>query len=130
MLSEKWTLFSSQKGTCSTIQVPFCEEKSVQLFRVAFFWSDFLQNPYFSSIMEWNFVFKGPTVYNLAIKTLALENKLMHRSVSVWSKVLKAGILLQTDGCNNLSSSVLTVETCSIFQEGIVLDVKVCQYSM
>ena len=33
---------------CSTIQVPFCEEKSVQLVRVAFFRSDFLQNPYFS----------------------------------------------------------------------------------
>ena len=32
-----WTLFSSQKGTCSIIQVPFCEEKSVQLVRVAFF---------------------------------------------------------------------------------------------
>ena len=44
-----WTHFSSQKGTCSTIQVPFCDEKSVQLFRVAFFRSDFLQNPYFSS---------------------------------------------------------------------------------
>ena len=31
-----WTLFSSQKGTCSTIQVqyiPFCVEKSVQLIR-------------------------------------------------------------------------------------------------
>ena len=32
----------------STIEVPFCDEKSVQLFRVAFFRSDFLQNPYFS----------------------------------------------------------------------------------
>ena len=31
----------------STIQVPFCEEKSVQLVRVAFFQSDFLQNAYF-----------------------------------------------------------------------------------
>ena len=29
------------------LQVPLCEEKSVQLFRVAFFRSDFLQNPYF-----------------------------------------------------------------------------------
>ena len=37
--------FLQQKGT---IQVPFCEEKSVQLVRVAFFRSDFLQNPYFS----------------------------------------------------------------------------------
>ena len=32
----------------SLVQVPFCEEKSVQLFRVAFFQKDFLQNPYFS----------------------------------------------------------------------------------
>ena len=30
------------------LQVPFCEEKSVQLVRLAFFRSDFLQNPYFS----------------------------------------------------------------------------------
>ena len=32
----------------SLLQVPFCEDESVQLFRVAFFRSDFLQNPYFS----------------------------------------------------------------------------------
>ena len=32
----------------SLVQVPFCEDESVQLFRVAFFQSDFLQNPYFS----------------------------------------------------------------------------------
>ena len=31
------------------LQVPFCEEKSVQLVRVASFRSDFLQNPYFST---------------------------------------------------------------------------------
>ena len=31
------------------LQVPFCEEKSVQLVRLAFFRSDFLQNPYFSN---------------------------------------------------------------------------------
>ena len=38
-----------KKNVCydSLLQVPFCEEKSVQLFRVAFFQSDFLQNPYF-----------------------------------------------------------------------------------
>ena len=36
-------------GFCKkSLQVPFCEEKSVQLVRVAFFRSDFLQNPYFS----------------------------------------------------------------------------------
>ena len=33
----------------SLLQVPFCEDESVQLFRVAFFRSDLLQNPYFSS---------------------------------------------------------------------------------
>ena len=32
-------------------QVLFCKEKSVQLFRVAFFRSDFLQNPYFSTFL-------------------------------------------------------------------------------
>jgi hypothetical protein len=32
----------------SLLQVPFCEDESVQLFRVAFFRTDFLQNPYFS----------------------------------------------------------------------------------
>ena len=31
----------------SLVQVPFFEDESVQLFRVAFFQSDFLQNPYF-----------------------------------------------------------------------------------
>ena len=30
------------------LQLPFCEDESVQLFRVAFWRSDFLQNPYFS----------------------------------------------------------------------------------
>jgi hypothetical protein len=30
------------------LQVPFCEDESVQLFRVAFCRSDFLQNPYFN----------------------------------------------------------------------------------
>ena len=34
------------------LQVPFCEEKSVQLFRVAFFRSDLLQNPYFSKNIQ------------------------------------------------------------------------------
>ena len=35
-------------GFCKkSLQVPFCEEKSVQLVRVAFFRSDILQNPYF-----------------------------------------------------------------------------------
>ena len=45
------TLNSLKKIVCydSLLQVPFCEEKSVQLFRVTFFQSDFLQNPYFSS---------------------------------------------------------------------------------
>ena len=32
----------------SLVQVPFCEDESVQLFRVAFFRIDFFQNPYFS----------------------------------------------------------------------------------
>ena len=31
------------------LQVPLCEDESVQLFRVAFCRSDFLQNPYFSA---------------------------------------------------------------------------------
>ena len=31
------------------MQVPFCEDECVQLFRVAFFRIDFFQNPYFSS---------------------------------------------------------------------------------
>ena len=30
------------------VQVPSYDEKSVQIFRIAFFRSDFLQNPYFS----------------------------------------------------------------------------------
>ena len=32
----------------SLVQVPFCEDENVQLFRVAFFRRDFFQNPYFS----------------------------------------------------------------------------------
>ena len=40
-------------GFCKkSLQVPFCEEKSVQLVRVAFFRSDFLQNPYFSGFQN------------------------------------------------------------------------------
>ena len=31
----------------SILHVPFCEDESVQLFRVAFFRRDFFQNPYF-----------------------------------------------------------------------------------
>ena len=31
------------------LQVPFCEDESAQLFRVAFCRSDFLQNPYFNA---------------------------------------------------------------------------------
>ena len=39
----------------SLLQVPFYEEKSVRLFRVAFFRSDFLKNPYFNGMdNEWN----------------------------------------------------------------------------
>ena len=54
-----WTLFSSQKGTCSTIQVPLCEEKSVQLFRVAFFEVtsyniDTLSVVHFSIVLFWS----------------------------------------------------------------------------
>ena len=36
---QRWPVehfFYLQKGTCSTTQVPFCEEKSVQLVSVAF----------------------------------------------------------------------------------------------
>ena len=44
----KETFVSGQpRCPCSSIQVPFCGEKSVLLFRVAFFQSDCLQNPYF-----------------------------------------------------------------------------------
>ena len=35
----------------SLLQVPFCEDESVQLFRVAFFWIDFFQNPYFNYVV-------------------------------------------------------------------------------
>ena len=39
-------------GFCKkSLQVPFCEEKSVQLVRVAFFRSDFLQNPYLNRLI-------------------------------------------------------------------------------
>ena len=38
----------SEKCNSELLQVPFCEDESVQLFRVAFFRSDFLQKPYFS----------------------------------------------------------------------------------
>ena len=40
--------YPANKKTYISRQVPFCEEKSVQLVRVKFFRSDFLQNPYFS----------------------------------------------------------------------------------
>ena len=37
---------------CIVLQLPFREEKSVQLVRVAFFRSDFLQNPYFNDLTQ------------------------------------------------------------------------------
>ena len=44
-----------QRSVVSTlVQVPFCEDESVQLFRVAFFRSDFLQNSYFSTLVQIN----------------------------------------------------------------------------
>ena len=36
----------------SLVQVPFREDESVQLFRVAFFRSDFLLNPYFNRLLH------------------------------------------------------------------------------
>ena len=35
-------------GVPAVLEVPQSEEKSVQLVRGSSFWSDFLQNPYFS----------------------------------------------------------------------------------
>ena len=40
------------KACCIHRYIPLCEEKSVQLFRVAFFRSDFFKNPYFR--LHWN----------------------------------------------------------------------------
>ena len=40
----------------SLVQVPFCEGESVQLFRVAFFRSDFFQNPYFTKKIALQYV--------------------------------------------------------------------------
>ena len=39
------------------LQVPFCEDEIVQLFRVAFCRSDFLQNPYFSFLLQLVYLF-------------------------------------------------------------------------
>ena len=36
----------------SLLQVPFCKDESVQLFRVAFFRRDFFQNPFFSKYVK------------------------------------------------------------------------------
>ena len=49
---------SLKYGFCKkyTVQVPFCEDKSVQLLRVAFFQSDFLQNPYFSGNLYYHWL--------------------------------------------------------------------------
>ena len=47
-----WTIFSSQKGIFSTAGTLLWQEKSVLLFRVASFRSDFLQNTYFSNFFK------------------------------------------------------------------------------
>ena len=47
------------KSHFGKMQVPFCEEKSVQLVRVAFFRSDFLQNPYFRVRLRFEFEIKN-----------------------------------------------------------------------
>ena len=41
----------SDQITENVSKVPSCDEKSVQLVRVASFRSDFLQNPYFRSVI-------------------------------------------------------------------------------
>ena len=46
----KFWVFAHSTKT-DTIQAPFCVEKSVQLFKVAFFRSYFLQNPYFNETL-------------------------------------------------------------------------------
>ena len=51
----------------SLVQVPFSEEKSVQLFRVAFFWRDFFQNPYLKVS------FQGVVAFGGHFATLCLE---------------------------------------------------------
>ena len=56
-------------GFCKkSLQVPFGEEKSVQLFRVAFFRSNFIQNPYFSNVTST----ETPQVINFKTKSLPI----------------------------------------------------------
>ena len=55
----------------SLLQVPFCEDESVQLFRVAFFRSDFLQNPYFSDLKSLEH--SWPAVLNFKSFSQSLE---------------------------------------------------------
>ena len=66
-------LWPVEKGTCVVLQVPFCEEKSVQLVRVASFRSDFLQNPYFS----WSSLFwSGAPKFSINITILVLVSNI------------------------------------------------------
>ena len=48
----------SHFGVKVVLQVPFCDEKNVQLVRVASYRSDFLQNPYFRLSQENNDAYK------------------------------------------------------------------------
>ena len=66
----------------SLLQVPFCEDESVQLFRVAFFRRDFLQNPYFRILHAY---YCGK-VYHLGTVTFYFND------CRVWTN--KAGLLL------------------------------------
>ena len=49
-------------------QVPFCDEKSVQLVRVASSRSNFLQNPYFNGVWPNFLVWSPPWVYASSVK--------------------------------------------------------------
>ena len=88
-----WTLFSSQRGTCIVLQVPSCFlwKKRVQLFRVAFFRSDFLQNPYFGKItstelmLQW--LWLDITICNIIDVFLSFSYLTRHRNSSFrWGK--------------------------------------------
>ena len=66
---------------CSTYYAgTFCEEESVQLFRVAFFRNDFLQNPYFKKTNEINI---NQQIYFLTLSLNIYEKYTVNQQIIV-----------------------------------------------
>ena len=86
------------------MQVPFCEDKSVQLFRVAFFRSDFLQNPYFSCFIVQNSIIQEVDSQNVIRILIIKAAVIFHFKLKLKTSSFKT-ILFFAIVCWNVSAT-------------------------